>query len=124
MKVNIILVIIALLLFFIYRFPYLSDKSIRLEIKTDSPKLDKIELPFTDKTYAYDYNSIDPKLVENISIFDPSETWSGSGFYDVRFFFEYPASLVLAGADKNKIVIWKNLNLDLEKIDTYELIVN
>ena len=124
MKVNIILVIIALLLFFIYRLPYLSDKSIRLENKADSPKLDKTELPFTDKSYAYDYNSIDPKLVENISIFDPSETWSGSGFYDVRFFFEYPASLVLAGADKNKIVIWKNLNLDLEKIDTYELIVN
>ncbi len=125
MKVNIILIITALLLFLIYKFPYLSDKSIKLvENKADSPKLDRTELPFTDKTYTYDYNSIDHKLVENISIFDPSETWSGSGFYDIRFFFEYPASLVLAGADKNKIVIWKNLKLDLEKIETYELIVN
>lgn len=124
MKINILLITLALVLFFIYRFPYLSDKSIKLENKADSLKLDKIELPFTDKFYAYDYNSIDSKLVENISIFDPSETWTGSGFYDVRFFFEYPASLVLAGADKNKIVIWKNLNLDLGKIESFELIIN
>ncbi len=124
MKISILLITLALLLFFIYRFPYLSDKSIKLENKADSPKLDKTELPFTDKSYAYDYNSIDSKLIENISIFDPSEIWSGSGFYDVRFFFEYPASLVLAGADKNKIVIWKNLNLNLAKIESFELIVN
>ncbi len=124
MKVSILLILLALLLFFIYRFPQLSDKSINLEKTADSPRLDRIELPFINKTYAFDYQSIDSKLVENISIFDPSETWSGSGFYDTKLFFEYPASLVLSGADKNKIVVGKDLKLDLARADSFELVVN
>lgn len=127
MKVRIFLIItvvIAPLLILIYKFPYLSDRNIKLEKKADSPKLENTALPFTDKSYIFDYINIDPKLVENISIFDPSETWSGSGFYDAKLFFEYPSSLVLAGADKNKIIIRKELKLDLKKVNNFELIIN
>lgn len=124
MKIRLLIIIAAALLFFIYKFKLISPGELKTNKTTDSPMLsNKTELPFTDKTFAFDYQNY-PHVVENISIFETSETWTGGGFYDTKLFFEYPASLVLAGADKNKIVIGKDLKLDLVKADSFELMVN
>ncbi len=124
MKIRILIILVAIPILFIYKYQFLSKSTLRTGKTADFPVQNKTELPFADKIYAFDYKSIDSNLVENISIFDPSETWSGSGFYDTKLFFEYPASLVLSGADKNKIVVWKDLKFDLAKADSFELMVN
>lgn len=117
----ILIIISASLLLYIYKSFYIVDKSVKI---TSTPILEKTELPFQEKSFFLNYSVIDPSLIENISIFKSTEDWQGSGFYDHKLFFEYPESLSLAGSDRNKIVVRKDVKLNLEKITNFDLIVN
>lgn len=117
----VLIIIFASFLLYIYKSFYILDKSVKT---TNTPLLEKTELPFKEKSFFLSYNSADPSLIENISIFKSTEDWQGSGFYDQKLFFEYPESLSLAGSDRNKIFVKKDVKLNLEKITNFDLIAN
>ena len=116
-----LIIISASSLLYIYKSFYIIDKSVKT---TNIPLLEKTEIPFPEKSFFLSYNAVDPGLIENISIFKSTEDWKGSGFYDRKLFFEYPESLSLAGSDKNKIFVGKDIKLNLEKTTNFDLIVN
>lgn len=118
------LVIVATFFLYIPKSSFFSKDNKELKIP-DSSTIEKIDLPFQEKSFSLGYNTVVfSSLIENISIFKSTEDWKGSGFYDQKLFFEYPESLSLAGADRNKIVVRKEVKLNLEKITNFDLILN
>ena len=117
----IIIIGIILLLFLIFRFA----RNVYLKSgRTISETASVARLPFADKNFEFDYNALGPSAAVNISTFDPSDNWTGSGYIDSTVFYEYPSSLTLAGNDGKKLVAFKYAEFDLGRTDEFEILVN
>ncbi len=109
---------ISLLFIIIFLFWYFRPEEKKMAA------VEKVRLPYETKTFSLDYKKLNTSLVENISIFNKSETWKMTGFYDTKLFFDYPTSLVMGGVDNNKITAFKEIKFDLGKAITFDLILN
>lgn len=95
-----------------------------LRVVPNSSRIKRVELPFRENIYTLNYQNNSPDSVENISLFNTSEIWYGSGFFNSALYYEYPVSLTLAGSNGQKISAFREVKLNLAKMSDFDLILN